>query len=75
MSGFVGVLLARELEKMREEARRREERLASHLTHLSRQLEEQRKRDEELMRRMRQFADRLSELESLPAPADSGPTG
>lgn len=58
-------MLARELERLREEDRRRSERLTSHLTHLSRQLEEQRKRDEDLMLQLRRFAARLSELERL----------
>lgn len=46
---------ARELERMREEDRRRAESPTSHLTHLPRQLEEQRQR----------FAGRLSEPERL----------
>ena len=58
-------MLARELEALREEDRRREERLTLHLTHLTRQLEEQRRRDEDLTRQLRQFAARLSELERL----------
>ena len=58
-------MLARELERLREEDRRREEELTSDLTYLSRQLEEQRKRDEDMMRRLRRFAAGLSELERL----------
>ena len=58
-------MLAQELERLREEDRRREERLTSLVTHLTQQLEEQRKRDEDLMRQLQQFADRLNRLERL----------
>ena len=64
MSEITGMLV-RELERLREEDRQREERLTSLVTHLTQQLEEQRKRDEDLMKQLQQFADRLSELERL----------
>ena len=48
----ITAMLARELERLREEDRLREERLTSLVTHLTQQLEEQSRRDWDLMRQL-----------------------